>query len=117
MADGDPGGAGARRRIGGGVVGGLVVVWVLVGAALVSIIGLEAITLDDRCPVPGVVETYGEVSWQAWPPGEICTFEGAYLVEPSPLRGWAILFELALGGVLFLVWGRARNAPDPDWAA
>ena len=108
---------GARWRIGAYLISGLVLVWVLLGAALLSIISLEALTMDERCPVPGVVETYGEVSWQAWPPGEICTFEGVHLVEPAPLRAWAILVEGVLGAVLFVVWRRSHNAPDPDWAA
>ena len=33
------------------------------------------------------------------------------------LRGWAILVEGVLGAVLFVVWRRAHDAPDPDWAA
>jgi len=57
-----------RRRFGAYLVSGLVMVWVLLGLALVAIIGLEALAMEDRCPVPGLVETSGELTWQAWPP-------------------------------------------------
>lgn len=117
MAEADSGDDEATRRFGALLISALVVVFVLLGAALVSIITLEALTMDERCPVPGVVETYGEVTWQAWPPGEICTFEGVLLVEPDPWRAWAILVELVLGVGLIVVWRRSRDAPDPDWAA
>ena len=117
MAEAKPGDDGARRRFGAFLISALVVVVVFLGAALLSILGLEALTMDERCPVPGVVETYGEVTWQAWPPGEICTFEGVLLVEPDPWRAWVILLELVLGVGLFVVWRRAHDAPDPDWAA
>jgi len=117
VAEADPGDDGTKRRLGAFLISALVVVFVLLGAALVSIITLEALTMEERCPVPGVVETYGEVTWQAWPPGEICTFEGVLLVEPDPWRAWAILFELVLGVGLFVLWRRSKDAPDPDWAA
>ena len=117
MAEADPDDGGARRRIGAYVISALVVVFVLLGAALVSILTLEALTMDQRCPVPGVIEAYGEVTWQAWPPGEICTYEGVTFIEPDPWRAWVILVELLLGVGLFVVWRRSRNAPDPDWAA
>ena len=92
-------------------------VWVLLGAALLSILTLEALTMDEGCLVPDLVRTYGETSWQAWPPGEVCTFEGVVVGEPAPLRGWAILVEVVLGAGLFVVWRRSSRAPDPDWAA
>lgn len=117
MAEADPGDAGARRRIGGWLLTALVVVWVLLGAALVSIISLEALTMEEHCLVPDLVRTYGEASWQIWPPGEICTFEGVPVIEPDPWRSWAILFELVLGVGLFVLWRRSHDAPDPDWAA
>ena len=117
MAEVQPADDGVRRRVGAYLVGALVVVWVLLGAALVSIVGLEALTMDDQCPVPGLVDTYGEVSWQVWPPGEICTFEGITFIEPDQWRGWVILVELVLGIGLFVLWRRSRDTPDPDWTA
>lgn len=117
MAEADPAGDGAKRRVGALALSALVVIFVLLGAALVTILTLEALTMDDRCPVPGLIDTYGEVTWQVWPPGEICTYEGVTFVEPDPWRAWAILVEIVLGVGLFVLWRRSQDAPDPDWAA
>ena len=118
MAEARPEVDGARRRIGAYIVGVLAVLWVLVGVALVTIIGWEAITADDlSCPVPGLDSVYGDSSWQAWPPGQVCTFGDARLEEPGAIRGAAIVFEIVVGVGLFVVWRRYRHAPDPDWAA
>ncbi len=109
--------AAVGRRLGPYLVSALVAVWAVLGLALVMIIGLEALTMEERCPVPGLVQTYGEVSWQAWPPGEVCTFGNIRLVEPTPARGVAIVVEIVLGIVLLVLWRRSRRAPDPDWSA
>ncbi len=118
MAEARPEVNGARRRIGAYLVGVLAVLWVLVGVALVTIIGWEAITADDlSCAVPGLDSVYGDSSWQAWPPGQVCTFGDARLEEPGAARGAAIVFEIVVGVGLFVVWRRYRHAPDPDWTA
>lgn len=102
--------AGARR-IGAWVVVALGVGWLFVAVVLVAILGLEWLTLTDLgCAVPGLESTYGEVSWQVWPPGEVCTFAGARFVEPPASRG-----VLLVGIGLLAVWRRYRDAPDPDW--
>jgi len=102
--------------MGGCLLTALVVVWVLLGAALVSIVSLEALTMEGQCLVPDLVRTYGEAGWQVWPPGEICTFEGVIVIEPDRWRAGAILFELVLGVGLVVLWRRSHDAPDPDWA-
>jgi hypothetical protein len=108
----------ARRHVGAYAIGVLAVIWFVVGIALVTIVGLEALTLDDTtCSVEGVDSVYGNATWQSWPPGKVCTFAGHRLVEPSPWRGVVVVFEVVVGVGLFVVWRRYRNAPDPDWAA
>jgi hypothetical protein len=117
VAEVPPDTEGVRRRFGAYVFGGLAVVWVLLAVGLVTIVGLEAATMDSTCPVPGVVETTGEVEWQTWPPGEVCTFGDARLVEPAPWRGIALVLVAVLGVALLVAWRRFRDAPEPDWAA
>lgn len=91
------------------------VLWVVVGFALVALLLLEWLTLSDYgCAVPGV-DRLGEASWQAWPPGEVCTFGDARFVEPPASRGLLIVIEGVIGVLLFVVWRRFRNAPEPDW--
>jgi hypothetical protein len=118
MADIPPDDELARRHIGAYVVGAIALVWFVAGVALITIIGIEALTLEDStCAVEGVDSVYGDASWQTWPPGKVCTFAGHRLVEPSAARGAAVALEIVVGVALFVVWRRYRNAPDPDWAA
>jgi ABC-type nickel/cobalt efflux system permease component RcnA len=118
MAEVRPEEDGARRRIGAYVIGVLAVLWFVIGVALVTIVGLEALTLDDTtCPVEGLDSVYGDATWQTWPPGKVCTFAGTRLVEPAPARGAVVAFEIVVGVALVVVWRRYRHAADPDWAA
>ena len=117
MADAHHDLEGARRRFGVYLISGLAMLWLVLALGLVAIIGLEALTMDDRCSVPGLGTTAGETEWQAWPPGEVCTFGDARVEEPGAWRGVAIVVELVLGVALFVVWRRSLRTPDPDWTA
>jgi hypothetical protein len=106
-------------RLAGAVLGvAFVVVWFVVAVGLVAVVGFERLALDDlSCPVPGVESLYGEVSWQAWPPGQVCSLNGRTFSEPPAYRGWLIVAEVVVGAGLVVVLRRRRDAPDPDWMA
>ena len=91
------------------------VVWLVVGAALVGSLALEALTLSDKGCRVAAIDAVGEVEWQVWPPGEVCTYLGGRISEPPPYRGWLIVAEVVVGIGLFVAWRRYRDAPDPDW--
>ena len=94
------------------------IVWFVLGIALVGSLLLDAVGMsDEECRLDLIGES-GEVSWQAWPPGSICTSaSGVEYREPSALRGWLLVVELVVGIGLFVAWRVLRDAPDPDWAA
>jgi hypothetical protein len=118
VAEADPGAAGARRRIGGCVVGVLTLVWVFLTVALLAVVGLEALYASDlECAVPAADSVYGEAAWQWWPPGQVCLYGDIRFREPGDWRAWAIVVDVILGGVLLVAWRRSRHAPDPDWSA
>ncbi len=103
------------RRAGAVVAAVLAVLWLMVGVALAGALVLEALTLsDDACRLD-TIDAPGQVEWQFWPPGEVCTFRGARISEPPAWRGALIVVELVVGLGLLLVWRRYRDAPDPDW--
>jgi hypothetical protein len=108
-------------------------VWLVVAVGLVGGLALEALTLsDERCDVASLeaaqqeaverlmgvpVRPLGEVEWQMWPPGDVCTYRGARTSEPPAWRTWLIVTEALVGIGLLVVWRASRDAPDPDWTA
>ncbi len=108
------------------------VLWLVVAVGFVGGLALEALTLsDERCDVSSLeaaqekavarligepVRPLGEVEWQMWPPGDVCTYRGARTSEPSAWRAWLIVVEVVVGVGLLVVWRATRDAPDPDWA-
>ena len=121
------------RRAGTVLATAVAVVWLVVAVGLVGVLAFEALTLsDERCEVLSLeaaqekavarligvpVRPLGEVEWQMWPPGDVCTYRGARTSEPSAWRAWLIVAEVLVGIGLFVVWRASRDAPDPDWTA
>ena len=105
------------RRTGAIVAAVVAVLWLIVAVALVGGLALEALTLSDKGCRVSAIEAPGEVEWQMWPPGEVCTFLGARTSEPPTWRAWLIVVEVVVGIGLIVVWRRYRDAPDPDWTA
>ncbi len=103
------------RRAGAIVAALVAVVWLVVGVALVGGLALEALTLSDKGCRIDAIDAQGEVSWQAWPPGEVCTYLGARTSEPPAWRAGLIVAEVVVGLGLAVAWRRFRDAPDPDW--
>ena len=105
------------RRAGAYVAAVVAVIWLVVAVALVGGLALEALTLSDKGCQVSAIEAPGEVEWQMWPPGEVCTFLGARTSEPPASRTWLIVGEVVVGLGLLVAWRRLRDAPEPDWAA
>jgi hypothetical protein len=103
------------RRAGAYAAATLAVAWLVTGVALVGGLALEALTLSDKGCRVAAIDAVGEVSWQGWPPGEVCTYLGVRISEPPAWRGWLIIAEVVVGIVLLVAWRRYRDAPDPDW--
>jgi hypothetical protein len=91
------------------------IAWLLVGVAVVGGIALEALTLSDKGCRIAAIDAVGEVDWQMWPPGEVCTYLGVRTSEPPAWRGWVLIAEVVVGIGLIVAWRRSRDAPDPDW--
>jgi hypothetical protein len=60
------------------------------------------------CPAPQGDSEYGPSTWQWWPPGEVCHWNGRRTGEPGPWRG-AWTTAVILGGVVLLVATRRRD--------
>ena len=106
------------RRVGVAAATIVAVVWFVVGVGLaISLLSDVVGMSDDECTLE-LLGQPGEVSWEWWPPGTLCTSPlGVEYREPSALRGWLLVAEVVVGVGLVVAWRALRNAPEPDWAA
>jgi hypothetical protein len=90
------------------IVGALIgaALWLLLTLALGALLVFEwqgtRAEEDLGCPAPEGDSVYGRSTWQWWPPGAVCHWEGRRTDEPNPLRG-AWTGAVVLGGAALLV--------------
>ena len=92
-----------RLRRAGAVIAA--VFWLLMALALGGILLFEwegtRSETDLACPAPGVDSVYGPSTWQWWPPGAVCHWDGRRTTAPGSVRAaWTV--AVVLGGVALL---------------
>jgi len=94
--------------------------WLLMALALGGILLFEwegtRSETDLACPAPGVDSLYGPSTWQWWPPGAVCHWDGRRTAEPGPVRAaWTV--AVVLGGVALLAAVLVRSPSEHSGTA